>query len=263
MFSVRDKVVVVTGGGTGIGLATVKRMLAAGATVAFCTRSDSSELAGELGATFVRADVGDEEQVRALMSQVRDRLGPIDVLVNNAGAWDFDCPIETGDTEAFRRNHDVNVMGTVYCIKHGAAVMRDGGVIVNISSLAAHISVPSYGPYNASKAGLSGLTRTAAIELGERGIRVVDIAPGTVATENLVNETDSEAEVAAFNNLTPLRRVCEMDEVAATVHFLASDDCRYISGSSLLLDGGMLAGMSVGLCEMLLSASKSAPVEGL
>lgn len=256
MFSVKDKVVLVTGGGSGIGRAIVKRLLVAEATVAFCNRSDHSELASRLGATFVRADVSDEVQVRALMSEVHDRLGPIDVLVNNAGVWDFDCPIETGDTEAFRRDHEVNVMGTVYCIKHGAPVMNDGGVVINVSSLAAHISVPEYGPYSASKAAVDAVTRTAAIELGDRGIRVVSIAPGTVATETLAEETDSEAEVAAFNNLTPLRRVCEMDEVAATVHFLASDDCRYISGSSLLLDGGMLAGLSVGLCEMLLSAGE-------
>ncbi len=256
MFSVKDKVVLVTGGGSGIGLATVKRMLAAGAAVAFCNRSDHSELASRLGATFIRADVSDEEQVRTLMSQVRDRLGPLDVLVNNAGVWDFDCPITTGDTEAFRRDHEVNVMGTVYCIKHGAPAMKDGGVIINVSSLAAHISLPEYGPYSASKAAVDAVTRSAAIELGDRGIRVVAIAPGTVATESLADETDSEAEVAAFNRLTPLRRVCEMDEVAATIHFLASDDCRYISGSSLLLDGGMLAGLSVGLCEMLISAGE-------
>lgn len=256
MFSVNDKVVLVTGGGSGIGLATVKRMLAAGAEVAFCNRSDHSELAGRLGATFIRADVSDEEQVQDLMSQVHDRLGPIDVLVNNAGVWDFDCPITTGDTEAFQRDHEVNVMGTVYCIKHGAPAMNDGGVIINVSSLAAHISLPEYGPYSASKAAVDAVTRTAAIELGDRGIRVVGIAPGTVATESLADETDSEAEVAAFNRLTPLRRVCEMDEVAATIHFLASDDCRYISGSSLVLDGGMLAGLSVGLCELLLSAEE-------
>ena len=256
MFSVKDKVVLVTGGGSGIGLAIVQRMLAAGAAVAFCNRSDHSELADRLGAAFMRADVSDEEQVRALMGQVSDRLGPIDVLVNNAAVWDFDCPITTGNTDAFRRDHDINVMGTVYCIKHGAPVMADGGAIINLSSLAAHISVPEYGPYSASKAAVDAVTRTAAIELGDRGIRVVSVAPGTVATEHLATETDSEAEVAAFNNLTPLRRVCEMDEVAATVHFLASDDCRYISGSSLVLDGGMLAGLSVGLCEMLLSTAE-------
>lgn len=256
MFSVKDKVVLVTGGGIGIGRAIVKRMLAADATVAFCTRSDNTELANELGATFVRADVSDEEQVIALLGQVHDRLGPIDVLVNNAGAWDFDCPITTGDSQSFREDFDVNVMGTMYCIKHAAPLMNDGGAIINISSLAAHIAMPSYGPYSVSKAALGGLTRTAAIELGGRDIRVVDIAPGTVATENLVNETDSEAEVAAFSNLTPLRRICGMDEVAAAVHFLAADDCRYISGSALLLDGGMLAGMSVGLCDMLVSAGE-------
>ena len=256
MFSVKDKVAVVTGGGSGIGLATVKRMLAAEARVAFCTRSDNSELAEQLGAMFIRADVSDEGQVSALMSQVRDRLGPIDVLVNNAGIWDMDSPVETGDSGAFRRNLEVNVLGTLHCIKHGAPLMNDGGVIINISSLAAHIALPGYGPYSVSKAGQSAVTRTAAIELGDRGIRVVDIAPGTVATENLANEADTEAEIAAFNNLTPLRRICEMDEVAAAVHFLASDDCRYISGSAMILDGGMLAGLSVGLCEMLVPASE-------
>ncbi len=256
MFSVKDKAVVVTGGGSGIGLATVKRMLAAEARVAFCTRSDNSELAEQLGALFIRADVSDEGQVRVLMSQVRDRLGPIDVLVNNAGIWDMDSPVETGDSGAFRRNLEVNVLGTLHCIKHGAPLMNDGGVIINISSLAAHIALPGYGPYSVSKAGQSAVTRTAAIELGDRGIRVVDIAPGTVATENIANETDTEAEIAAFNHLTPLRRICEMDEVAAAVHFLASDDCRYISGSAMILDGGMLAGLSVGLCEMLVPASE-------
>ncbi len=256
MFSLESKAVLITGGGSGIGLATVKRMLAAGAAVAFCNRSDHSELANRLGATFIRADVTNEQQVQALMHKAYDQIGPLDVLVNNAGVWDFDCPIATSNTEAFRRDHEVNVMGTLHCIKHGARIMNDGGIIINVSSLAAHISVPEYSPYSASKAGVDTLTRSAAIEFGDRNIRVVSVAPGTVATETLADETDSQAEVAAFNRLTPLRRVCEMDEVAAAIHFLASDDCRYISGSSLLLDGGMLAGLSVGLCEMLLSADE-------
>lgn len=252
MFSVEDKVVVVTGGGTGIGRATVKRMVAAGAKVAFCTRSDSAHVAEELGALFVQADISNDGQVRDLMTRIHDELGLIDVLVNNAGAWDFDTPIEAEDSTSFRTNYDVNVLGTVHCIKHAAPRMRDGGVIVNISSVAVHMSAPGYGPYNASKAAQAALTRTAAVELGDRGIRVVDVAPGTVATENLELEEDSEAEVAAFSTITPLRRICEMDEVAATVHFLASDDCRYITGTSIVLDGGMRAGISTGLGEALL-----------
>ena len=251
MFSVKDKVIVVTGGGTGIGLATVKRLLAAEARVAFCTRSDSTELAASLGATFVRADVADDDQVKGLMQQVHDELGPIDVLVNNAGSWDLDSPVE-GSGESFRRDFEVNLMGTLSCIRHAAPLMRDGGVIIDISSLAAYIGMPAYGSYNTSKAAQAALTRTAAIELGDRGIRVIDIAPGTVATENLAEETDSEAEIEAFNRLTPLRRVCEMDEVAAVVHFLASDDCRYITGSAIILDGGLQAGISTGLGELLL-----------
>jgi NAD(P)-dependent dehydrogenase (short-subunit alcohol dehydrogenase family) len=130
--------------------------------------------------------------------------------------------------------------------------MKDGGVIINISSLAAQIGMAGYGAYNASKAGQSALTRTAAIELGHRGIRVVDICPATVATENLSSEKNAAAEAAVCSRLTPLKRICEMDEVAATVHFLAADDCRYITGTSILLDGGMRAGISTGLGELLL-----------
>lgn len=256
MFSIDKKVTLVTGGGAGIGLAIVRRFAAASARVAFCARSDMSNLADEVGATFFQADVSDEQQVRSLMQQVHDQLGPIDVLVNNAGAWDFDCPIDAQDSEPFRQNFDVNVMGTVYCIKHGAPLMKDGGAIINISSLAAQMSVPAYGPYNAAKAGLSALTRTAALELGDRGIRVVDICPGTVATESLAGEKDSALEVAALSRLTPLKRICEMDEVAATVHFLAADDCRYISGTSILLDGGLRAGFSTGLGELLLQSGE-------
>lgn len=252
MFSIKDKVTLVTGGGSGIGLAIVKRFVAAGARVAFCTRSDKSAIAQELGAAFIQADVSDEQQVVRLMQQVRDQLGPIAVLVNNAGTWDFDCPIETGDSEAFRRNFDLNVMGTLYCIRYGARLMKDGGVIINISSLASQIGMAGYGAYNTSKAGQSALTRTAAIELGHRGIRVVDICPGTVATENIDSEAGSAAEAAMFSRLTPLNRICEMEEVAATVHFLAADDCRFITGTSILLDGGMRAGISTGLGELLI-----------
>jgi NAD(P)-dependent dehydrogenase (short-subunit alcohol dehydrogenase family) len=252
MFSIKDKVTLVTGGGSGIGLAIVKRFVAAGARVAFCTRSDKSIMAKELGATFVQADVSDAPQVAKLMQQVHDLLGPIEVLVNNAGTWDFDCPIETGDSEAFRRNFDLNVMGTLYCIKYAAPLMKDGGAIINICSMSAHIGMPGYGAYNASKAGQSALTRTAAIELADRGIRVVDICPATVATETLIGDAGAAAEVAFCSRLTPLKRICEMDEVAATVHFLAADDCRYITGSTILLDGGFRAGISTGLGELVL-----------
>ncbi len=257
MFSIADKTALVTGGAAGIGGAVVRRFVAAGAKVAFCGRSPESAFAVPEGATYFRADVAEEDQVAELMTQVHERLGPLDVLVNNADTWEFDAWLETTDAETYRRGFDVNAMGTIFCTKHVAPVMRDGGVIVNISSLSAEIAMPGYGSYSISKSALHGLTRTAAIELGDRGIRVIELCPGTVATEGMADEEGADAEIEAFNRLTPLRRVCEMDEVAATAHFLAADDYRYISGTSIRLDGAMTAGLSMGLCEMLL-----APPEG-
>lgn len=256
MFSIADKVAVITGGGSGIGRAIVERFVSAGARVAFCGRSDKSEFADEIGAAFYQTDVANEQHVADMMQQVQGRFGLIDVLVNNAGVWEFGCPIATTDADVYRRGIEVNVLGTLQCIKHGAPLMRDGGAIINISSLSAEMAMPDYASYSISKSALRGLTRTAAIELGDRGIRVIDVCPGTVATEGLTADDNAAAEIEAFTRLTPLQRVCEMDEVAATVHFLAADDCRYITGTAVRLDGGMTAGVSTGLCELLLSRAE-------
>jgi 3alpha(or 20beta)-hydroxysteroid dehydrogenase len=248
MFELDDKIAVVTGAASGIGAATARRFAAAGATVVLADRADASELAASINGQFVRTDVGNEDQVRALMTSASEISGRIDICINNAGisSWALIVDAKTEDyMEAFR----VHTLGALYGMKHAAPYMSSGGAIVNTASILGVIGYPEVGAYVASKFGVVGLTKVAALELGAQRIRVNCVCPISVNTAMLAAQPNRDSEVATFGSMAGFQRLIEPEEVAATMHFLVSDDCP-LSGQSLLLDGALTAGVSPTIIEL-------------
>ena len=243
-FSLKDKVAVITGGTSGIGLEAAKRFLAAGAKVVISGRKDGTALADEIGASFEQVDVSSEESVKLLMEQAHGTYGKIDVIVNNAGAnFGYNVLMDT-DIVDFDKNFNINTKGVVFGIKHGVPLMNDGGSIINVSSAAGLQGVAYLAPYVASKWAVVGITRTAAVELGDRGIRVNVICTTSVNTP-MANTPDGQPQLRMERKAVPLGRISEPEEVAALIHFLASTDCNFINGQAIAVDGGFTAGMSI------------------
>ena len=243
-FSLKDNVAVITGGTSGIGLKAAERFLAAGAKVVIAGRKDGTEVAEKIGATFVQCDVSSEESVSALMEAAQSTYGNIDIIVNNAGAnFGYDVLMDT-DVSNFDKNFNINTKGVVYGIKYGVPRMNDGGRIVNVSSAAGLQGVAYLSPYVASKWAVIGITRTAAVELGEKGIRCNAICPTSVNTP-MANTPEGQPQLRMERKAVPLGRIAEPEEIAAMIHFLASTDCNFINGQALAVDGGFTAGMSI------------------
>ncbi len=240
-----SRIALVTGGTRGIGLATVRRLLAGGHRVAFCGRDPEAGRAAEaeLGpdARFVLADVGDERAVRALVHACAERLGPPTVLVNNAGVNATYDP--TAMTEAqWDAFFAVDLKAAWLTAKHVLAHMLAAGqgAIVNVSSIHAHATLPGFFPYAAAKAGLAGLTRSLALDYGPHGIRVNCVCPGFTDTR-LLRDGIARSGADAMRAAVALGRIAEPDEIAAAIAFLASPDASYVTGATLTVDGGLTA----------------------
>jgi 3-oxoacyl-[acyl-carrier protein] reductase len=240
------KVALVTGGSRGIGAAICAELGAAGATVVVNYVRDQSAAAAvcdrvrESGgrAEAVQGDVSTAEGAAALVSQVELDVGPIDILVNNAGITRDDLIMRLSE-EDWHTVIDTNLGGAFFTCRALSRPMlkRRTGAIVNISSIVGVHGNAGQTNYAASKAGLIGLTKSLAKELGGRGIRVNAIAPGYIATE-LTDALPEEARSAILGN-TPLGRLGEPDDVARAVRFLVSDAAGFITGDVLAVDGGL------------------------
>lgn len=249
MFDVAGKRALVTGGTAGIGLATARRLVLAGAVVAIVgRRAEGAATAAEIGASFLRADVTDESQLVRALDAAREELGPLDILFNNAGRENTGPTIAEADADEFQRLIDLNLKAVYNVIRHGADRMADGGSIVNAASLAAFVHVPGYAQYSATKAAVLALTRTAALELAPRRIRVNAICPGSIWSEML---PPGHPEAGLVEAICPLGRVGDAEEVAALVHYLVSDDSRYVTGAAVAIDGGLGAGFGYPLLAAL------------
>jgi NAD(P)-dependent dehydrogenase (short-subunit alcohol dehydrogenase family) len=243
-FSLKDNVAVITGGTSGIGLKAAERFIAAGAKVVIAGRKDGTEIAEKIGATFVQCDVSNEESVAALMKTAQESYGNIDIIVNNAGAnFGYDMLMDTDITD-FDKNFNINTKGVVFGIKYGVPHMNDGGRIVNVSSVAGLQGAAYLSPYVASKWAVIGITRTAAVELGEKGIRCNAICPTSVNTP-MANTPEGQPQLRMERKAVPLGRIAEPEEIASMIHFLASTDCNFINGQAIAVDGGFTAGMSI------------------
>ena len=247
MFSLEGKVAVITGGAGGIGQATVRRFSRAGARVVVADVNDAQALADEVGGLFVQTDVSDEAQVEALMNAAAAAHGRIDVVINNAGIPVGGAAIVDVAADDVRRSFGTNALGALYGIKHAVPHMQEGGAIINTASLAGLQGMYGSGPYVAAKFAVVGITKTAALELAGRGIRVNCVCPGNIDTPMGA----SPEFMAVTNAMTPLGRPGRPEEVAALFHFLASDDCSYITGQAISIDGGMTAGPSLRLGDLI------------
>jgi glucose 1-dehydrogenase len=241
---------IVTGAASGIGRATAERLGAEGASVCVNYYTDAeAETAGDVvdairahgqQAIAVQADVGDEEQATHLVATAARELAGLDLLVNNAG-MENKVPLLELSLDDWERVLRTNLTGAFLCLRDAAGLMtaNGGGVIVNISSVHEFIPWPGYAHYCAAKGGMKLLMETAARELATRQIRVVNIAPGAIATP--INEQvlrDPQAKRAVEGEV-PLGRFGQATEIAAAVAWVASDEASYLTGTTIVVDGGM------------------------
>jgi NAD(P)-dependent dehydrogenase (short-subunit alcohol dehydrogenase family) len=243
-------VVLITGALTGIGRATAFAFARSGARVVVSGRHDEPglTLAGELRDTgaeaeFVRADVREEDDVRNLVDRVVARFGRLDVAVNNAGTEGQPGTLSGQTPDGYRTIFDTNVLGTMLSLKHELRVMRPqgSGSIVNLSSIVGHKALPGAPLYVASKHAIEGLTKAAALEAAEFGVRVNAVAPGPIETGMLDRFAGSDDAKAGLLASLPLKRAGTPDEIARVIMFAASDAASYMTGCILAVDGGMTA----------------------
>lgn len=247
--NLRDKVALVTGAASGIGLAVAHQLSNAGATVAIADqdlvrgRAAADELGGR--SMFLPLDVTSERQWRDTLGEIKSEFGHIDVLINNAGVL-YVAPFLETPPDVFRRVIEVNLLGC-YLGMHTAIpeMPSTGGSVVNLSSTAGLRGSAGVSAYSASKFGITGLTKTVALEVAQYGVRVNSVHPGTTETPMLGEQTDEQR--ARVVQGIPLGRVSTVGEVANVVTFLASDLSSYCTGAEFVVDGGKLAGVPPGV----------------
>ena len=249
-FSLEGKSALVTGASRGIGAAIALAFAEAGADVALAARStsDIEQLAGKIEATGRRAlaittDVTDPEQVRSCVEQTIGTFGKIDVLVNNAGGTKFMAPLVDLRPDGWHKAIALNLDSVfTFCQEAGRhMVARGNGSVINMSSVAGLQGAPGLSYYSAAKHAVIGLTKTLALEWGEAGVRVNAICPGWVRTELNKAFWSDPVSSASFVQNQPIKRWGDPEEIAAAAVWLACDASSYVTGASIVIDGGALA----------------------
>jgi NAD(P)-dependent dehydrogenase (short-subunit alcohol dehydrogenase family) len=241
-----DKVAVVTGAGSGLGLATAKRFAAEGAKVVCADLDDAAgkAAADETGGTFIQVDVVSETDVQAMVACAVDTYGGLDIAFNNAGISppDDDSILTTG-VDAWQRVQDVNLKSVFLCCKYEIEYMREhgGGSIINTASFVAVLgSATSQVSYTASKGGVLAMTRELGVQFAREGIRVNSLCPGPINTPLLKELFAKDPERAARRLIhVPMGRFGEPEEIAGAVAFLASSDSSFMTAATFLVDGGI------------------------
>jgi NAD(P)-dependent dehydrogenase (short-subunit alcohol dehydrogenase family) len=243
-------VVLITGALTGIGRATAFAFAREGARVVVAGRREQEgkklekELR-ELGAEveFVKTDVRNDDDVRALIDKTVERFGRLDIAVNNAGTEGLRGLVTEQTAASYAATFDTNVLGVLLSMKHELRVMlpQGSGSIVNISSTYGHVGAAGASVYVASKHAVEGLTKSAALEVAGTGVRVNVIAVGTTDTGMLTRFTNTDENKAALVTTVPLKRLATPEEIAQVIAFVGSAKASYMTGSSIPVDGGKLA----------------------
>lgn len=257
MKKLENKVALITGSDSGIGRAIAIEYARHGAKVIVCYHNDVERAKDTLAhvleqqkdAQLIQLDVSDEKDVEMKLEQVINDFGGLDILVNNSGVNGSGIPIDEMATEIFDKTIRTNLYGTFFCsrkfIQHRKELKKPGKII-NISSVHEEINAPGNGDYNASKAGIRNLMRTIALEVAPFGINVNDIAPGMILTAmNQKAMDDPEARKESEKNI-PLGRAGKPEEIAYLALFLASDEANYVTGSTYVMDGGLMINIGQG-----------------
>jgi NAD(P)-dependent dehydrogenase (short-subunit alcohol dehydrogenase family) len=243
-----DKVALVTGGTSGIGKATAMEFARAGAKVVLTGRreKEGAQVVAEIkklgsDAEFVRGDVAKDADVKAMVDFTVDKFGRLDIAFNNAGV-EWVGPLDQATEAEYRRVFDTNVWGVLNSMRHEIPVMlkNGGGAIVNTSSVAGHVGFPQVSVYIASKHAVEGLTKSVALEFAKQNIRINAVAPGPIITE-MWDRFAREAK-EQITATVPVGRVGTAEQIAAAVLYLCSDGAKFTTGTSLVVDGGFIAG---------------------
>ena len=238
------KVAIITGGASGIGEATVRRFVSEGAKVVVADMNEEKgkALVKELGehAMYQHVNVTEEEQVEAMVANTVDAFGKLDILFNNAGIGSLAATDEQS-LEDWRKTTSINLDGVFLCAKHAIKAMKknDGGSIINTASILGHVGQAQTAAYASSKGGVVNFTRSLGIEFAQDHIRVNAVCPGYINTP-LLEQLDDEMKQQLIL-LHPIGRLGEPEEIASAVLFLASDEASFVTGTSLLVDGGYTA----------------------
>jgi len=257
MTSLKDKVAIVTGGGTGIGAATALRLAKEGANVAVCGRrigpleSIVSEIENKGGqALAIVCDIADESQVDTTISAVVSQFGGLDILVNNATLLEAGL-IDGHTTESWHKNFSVTVDGTLFMMRAAYPhLAKNRGSVVNVSSIVGSQGTPYMTGYAAAKGAVNSMTRNAAIEWASAGVRCNAVVPGAIMTDPTKAILPDEQAQAYMESLIPMRRIGNPEEVANAIVFLASPLASYITGVLLPVDGGRATELSMGAVSM-------------
>ncbi len=245
MSRLQGKIALITGGNSGIGLATAQLFAQEGATVVITGRDQATldAAAQEIGPGTValRSDVSSLRELDQVFAHVKTQFGGLDILFANAGVLRFGSLQESSEA-LFDELFDINVKGVFFAIQKAEPLLRDGGAIVINASTVAHVGTAGIGLYAATKAAVRQFARNLSLELAGRRIRVNVVSPGVTRTAGFAHAGFSEEQVEGLYNHflpeVPLRRAAEADEIAKAVLFLASDESSYVVGEEILVDGG-------------------------
>ncbi|MFC3944266.1 3-oxoacyl-ACP reductase [Pseudomonas gingeri NCPPB 3146 = LMG 5327] len=246
MSRLQGKIAVITGGSSGIGLATAQRFVSEGAYV-FITGRRQAELDKAVAligrnVTAVQGDVSNQQDLDRLYAVVQHEKGSIDVLFANSGIVD-NKSIDEISAEHYDKTFDINVKGLLFSVQKALPLMRNGGSIILTASIASTKGIPGYSTYSATKAAIRSFSRTWTLELKDRGIRVNTLSPGPVDTPIMDSQATTKEEIdqvkASFAQAVPLGRLGRPDEIASAALFLASDESSFVAGIDLCVDGGM------------------------
>ena len=245
-----DKVALVTGGTSGIGKTTAIEFARAGAQVVVSGRreKEGAEVVAEIeklggAAAFIRADVSKGGDVKAMVDFTVATYGRLDIAFNNAGV-EWMGTLDQATESEYRRVFDINVWGVLSSMRHEIPAMlkTGGGAIVNTSSVAGHIGMAQVSIYIASKHAVEGFSKSVALEFAKQNIRVNTVAPGPIATDMVDRFAGKEGPMLDYlKSLVPLGRIGDSEQIAAAVLYLCSDDAKFTTGTSLVVDGGLIA----------------------